>query len=396
MTEGRMSNPFFDRPILNSPYEYPRQHWELDETGQPTGNLLERRRRAEFITPIPKPKKRRGAVKQEELVFDEGNGLSTKSRSTTPRRSSTRCGAGRQLARPARDSVAGDAGDGAAAPALAASRVQRRPPVLLPDRGGRDGDLADRGRAASARRASGSSSTCEAANDDANPELDAAGAEARHRRRQDDRHGDADRLADGQRRAPARQQALHARLSHRRARPHHHGPAARAAAERPGQLLQRPRAGPAATCSSDIEQGARSSSPTTTPSSCASGSSSRTAAARCSQGRRGDELETLETEGQMLQRVMPELMGMKNILVLNDEAHHCYREKPPDAEDDEDLKGDEQEGGREEQRGGAPLDLRPRGGEPQARPRARVSTCRPRRSSCAAPATPRARCSPGR
>ena len=39
-------------------------------------------------------------------------------------------------------------------------------------------------------------------------------------------------------------------------------------------------------------------------------------------------LNTLETEGQMLQRVMPDLMGMKNILVLNDEAHHCYREKP--------------------------------------------------------------------
>ncbi len=42
----------------------------------------------------------------------------------------------------------------------------------------------------------------------------------------------------------------------------------------------------------------------------------------------------------MLQRVMPDLMGMKNILVLNDEAHHCYREKPKEA-DDEDLKGDE-------------------------------------------------------
>ena len=42
----------------------------------------------------------------------------------------------------------------------------------------------------------------------------------------------------------------------------------------------------------------------------------------------------------MLQRVMPDLMGMKNILVLNDEAHHCYREKP-DEDEDEDLKGDE-------------------------------------------------------
>jgi type III restriction enzyme len=58
------------------------------------------------------------------------------------------------------------------------------------------------------------------------------------------------------------------------------------------------------------------------------------------QGRVGEELNTQETEGQTLQRVMPDLMGMKNILVMNDEAHHCYREKPNDA-DDEDLKGDE-------------------------------------------------------
>ena len=62
---------------------------------------------------------------------------------------------------------------------------------------------------------------------------------------------------------------------------------------------------------------------------------------------RGDELNTLETEGQMLQRVMPDLMGMKNILVLNDEAHHCYREKPED-EDDEELKGDEKKEAQEE------------------------------------------------
>lgn len=26
-----MSNPFFERPILNSPYAYPVRHWELDE-----------------------------------------------------------------------------------------------------------------------------------------------------------------------------------------------------------------------------------------------------------------------------------------------------------------------------------------------------------------------------
>jgi type III restriction enzyme len=58
------------------------------------------------------------------------------------------------------------------------------------------------------------------------------------------------------------------------------------------------------------------------------------------QGRRGDELHTLETEGQMLQRVMPDLMGMKNLLALNDEAHHCYRAKP-DELDEEELTGEE-------------------------------------------------------
>ena len=56
---------------------------------------------------------------------------------------------------------------------------------------------------------------------------------------------------------------------------------------------------------------------------------------------RGEPLDTLETEGQMIQRVMPDLMGMKNILALNDEAHHCYREKP--VSDEEELKGDEKE-----------------------------------------------------
>src|SRR6202042_785096 len=56
---------------------------------------------------------------------------------------------------------------------------------------------------------------------------------------------------------------------------------------------------------------------------------------------RGEELNTLETEGQMLQRVMPDLMGLKNILVLNDEAHHCYREKPEAMGEEEGLKGDD-------------------------------------------------------
>jgi type III restriction enzyme len=54
-----MSNLFFEKPILNSPYDYPSQHWELDETGQPTQKVVAAHRQAEFITPIPKPKKRK-------------------------------------------------------------------------------------------------------------------------------------------------------------------------------------------------------------------------------------------------------------------------------------------------------------------------------------------------
>ena len=57
------------------------------------------------------------------------------------------------------------------------------------------------------------------------------------------------------------------------------------------------------------------------------------------EGRTGTQVETLETEGQMLQRVMPGLMGLKNIMALNDEAHHCYREKLGESGED-DLKGD--------------------------------------------------------
>ena len=56
---------------------------------------------------------------------------------------------------------------------------------------------------------------------------------------------------------------------------------------------------------------------------------------------RGPDIATRETAGQMLQRVMPDLMGMKHILVLNDEAHHCYREKPSEEDEEGPLKGDD-------------------------------------------------------
>ena len=64
-----MTDSFFDGPILNSPYEYPSRHWELDESGQPTHRILDRRRRVSFVSPIPGPKKVGSA--QQALVLDE-------------------------------------------------------------------------------------------------------------------------------------------------------------------------------------------------------------------------------------------------------------------------------------------------------------------------------------
>jgi type III restriction enzyme len=61
------------------------------------------------------------------------------------------------------------------------------------------------------------------------------------------------------------------------------------------------------------------------------------------QGRGGESISTLETEGQMLQRVMPSLMGLKSVVVINDEAHHCYRKKPPEEGADAASREDKQE-----------------------------------------------------
>ncbi|MBV6451751.1 MAG: hypothetical protein MHPDNHAH_02498 [Anaerolineales bacterium] len=47
----------------------------------------------------------------------------------------------------------------------------------------------------------------------------------------------------------------------------------------------------------------------------------------------------VETPDQMVRRVCRELGNKKNIIVINDEAHHCYRHKP--SEETEKLTGDE-------------------------------------------------------
>ena len=79
-----MSDTFFERPILNSPYACPSQHWELDEDGQPTNRLVEARRRSDHVTPIPKPKARKPSKNQTEMVLDSGDGLSTADQEYNP------------------------------------------------------------------------------------------------------------------------------------------------------------------------------------------------------------------------------------------------------------------------------------------------------------------------
>lgn len=49
-------------------------------------------------------------------------------------------------------------------------------------------------------------------------------------------------------------------------------------------------------------------------------------------GRNEEYPDTKETEGEMLRRALGDLMGIKNILVINDEAHHCYQENPASQE----------------------------------------------------------------
>ena len=61
---------------------------------------------------------------------------------------------------------------------------------------------------------------------------------------------------------------------------------------------------------------------------------------------RTDKMRRSQTEGQMLHDVCAELLAMKNVVVINDEAHHCYRERP-DKDEEGDLKGEDKDEAKE-------------------------------------------------
>ena len=75
-----MAESFYERPILNSPYEEPRQHHRLDDAGQPVdGPPVSGRRRSELISPVPKPRQRRqqDEPKQVTITLSSGDGISS-------------------------------------------------------------------------------------------------------------------------------------------------------------------------------------------------------------------------------------------------------------------------------------------------------------------------------
>ena len=334
-----MNNQFFEKPILNSPYVDPSRHWELDDQGQPTQRIIERRRRAEFITPIPKPKKRKGSAEQGSLLFDEGKGISTAEQQYdhTAIINSVRqqVDQWRRLPKP---------NDWRVTPETARllqhwrhhTYSSMRPffcqveavetAIWLTEVAPQAGKVGE-----------GFLEHLANANNDANPELMrfalklATGAGKTTvmamliawqtinavRRPQSKRFTRGFLIV-----APGL--TIKDRL--RVLQPNDPDSYYQSRELVPGDLLNDVNRAKIVITNYhafklreriDLSRGGRS----------------------LLQGR-GEELNTLETEGQMLQRVMPDLMGMKNILVLNDEAHHCYREKPG-VDDEDDLKGDD-------------------------------------------------------
>jgi len=284
-----MSNPFFDKPILNSPHHYPGRHWELDGSGQPTQQITERRCTADFITPIPNAKKQKAAAKQDSLIFDDDLSPQKQLYDHTAVINSVRqeVDKWRALKNPADWRVTPET-----ARLLQHWRHHQfsgvRPffcqveaaetAIWLSEVAPHIGKV---GQTFLDHLAS--------ANHDANPELMRLALKRVLLPNDPDSYFKTRELVPGDMMEDLNRAKIFITNYHA------------------FKLRER----------IELSKGGR----------------------LLLQGRGGDTLDTLETEGQMIQRVLPGLMGLSNILVINDEAHHCYREKP-DAEAKA-LKGDE-------------------------------------------------------
>ncbi len=67
-----MSDTFVDNPVLNSAFLEPERHFELDESGGPTGFIKNGRRPSIHLVPVPPPKKQKKTAEQVELEFVVG------------------------------------------------------------------------------------------------------------------------------------------------------------------------------------------------------------------------------------------------------------------------------------------------------------------------------------
>ena len=335
-----MTNLFFEQPVLNSPYECPSRYWELDETGQPTQQIIESRRQAEFITPIPKPKKRKGAsVEQSALVFDEGEGLSTQEQQYE--HTAIINGVRRQvdmwrnIPNPSHWQVTPET-----TRLLQHWRHHRFNDIKpffcqveaietaiwlaeVAPRTGRDGKrfldhLAN-------------------ANNEANPDLSRL----------------ALKLATGAGKTTVMAMLIAWQTINAVRRPQSHKFTRGFLVVTPGITIK-DRLRVLQPNDPDSYYKSRELVPNDMLPDLEKAKiiitnfhafKLRERLELSKVGRsflqgRGQAPATLETEGQMLQRVMPVLMGVKNVLVLNDEAHHCYREKPGEKQEDP-LTGDD-------------------------------------------------------
>ena len=336
-----MDNRFFEQPILNSPYEYPARHWELDDQGQPTQRIIEKRRSAKFITPIPKPRKRKNkdAPQQQEFVFDEGKGLSTKEQQydPTPIINALRHDVDkwRTLKNP---------NDWKVTPETARLIQHWRHhkfndirPFFCQVEAIETAIWLTEVAPKSGKSEKGFLKHLGNANNDANPELMRL----------------ALKMATGTGKTTVMAMLIAWQTINAVRRPTSKKFTRGFLIVTPGITI-RDRLRVLLPNDPDSYYASRELVPNDMLSDLERAKivitnyhafKQRERMELSKGGRsllqgRGEALNTLETEGQMIQRVMPDLMGIKNIMVFNDEGHHCYREKP--GEDDvSTLKGDD-------------------------------------------------------
>jgi len=334
-----VSDEFFLHPVQNSPYEYPQRHWELDEQGQPTGRLLGSRRPAQFVTPIPKPKKRKGAGQQQALPLDEGKGLSSADQQYDPtsiiNEVRRRVDRWRMIPNLADWHVTPETGRllqhwrhhsfGGVRPFFCQVEAVETA-IWLTEVAPHEAD----GKRFLDHLAR--------ANADANPRLSRL----------------ALKLATGAGKTTVMAMLIAWQTINAKRHPNSPRFTRGFLVVTPG-LTIRDRLRVLLPNDPDSYYQSRELVPSDMLEDIGYAKIVITnyhafmlrERLELSRGSRsllqghGPALETLETEGQMIQRVMPDLMGLKHAMVLNDEAHHCYREKASTDNEEEDLRADE-------------------------------------------------------